>query len=359
MAATVAADPELLARVRTDLAQVLPPLAAEAAALRDALGALRRARTWSGPWSSPPGLGPPVPPLVPPVPPAVEQVIDEVSRSARYLVELVARSEQRFRAADRVRRLGTPLLRSLPRLAPPLVAALPADPRRWLERLLVDSSPAFLLLDHGAARDAGARAVGSGWWVVDTWQALEGGVALARAVAPDAAWGARLLDEVPALRTLLADGGRVPLGALPVAGQAAALALTIGDVARVVGDGNPVTAARRDPLRYAGDVSQVGADVSSTACAVAPSVPTCGTALATNVLALGLQGWRRDDPLPFPMPPGILVVARPSDVEHLATRGQQAATRAARRVVDGVAHRAHDTAHELVEAWHALPGVLR
>jgi hypothetical protein len=356
MAATVAADPELLARVRTDLAQVLPPLAAEAAALRDALGALRRARTWSGPWSSTPDLGPPVPPPVPPVPPALEQVIDEVSRSARYLVELVARSEQRFRAADRVRRLGTPLLRSLPRLAPPLVAALPSDPLTWLEQLLVDSSPAFLLLDHGAAR---SRAVGSGWWVVDAWQALEGGVGLARAVAPDAAWGARLLDEVPALRTLLADGGRVPLGALPVAGQAAALALTFGDVARVVGDGNPVTAARRDPLRYAGDVSQVGADVSSTACAVAPSVPTCGTALATNVLALGLQGWRRDDPLPFPVPPGILVVARPSDVEHLATRGQKVSTRAARRVVDGVAHRTHDTAHELVDAWHALPGLLR
>ncbi len=357
--AAIAADPELLARVRTDLAQVILPLAAEAAALRDALAALRRARMWSGPWPAPPGLPLPAPPLppVPPVPPAVEQVVDEVSRSARHLVELVARSEQRFRAADRARRLGAPLVRSLPRLAPPFVAGLPSDPLTWLEQLLAESSPAFLLLDD--ARRAGARAAGSSWWVVDTWQALQGGVALARAVAPDAAWGTRLVEEVPALRTLLADGGRVPLGALPVAGQAAALALTIGDVSRVVDDGNPVTAARRDPLRYAGDVTQVGADVSSTACGVAPSVPTCGTALATNALALELQGWRRNDPLPFPVPPGILVVARPSDVEHLATSGGQLARRGTRRFVEGVARRARDTAHEVVDAWHALPGLLR
>ncbi|MGZ4633481.1 MAG: hypothetical protein ACXV2G_12540, partial [Actinomycetes bacterium] len=76
--AAIAADPELLARVRTDLAQVILPLTAEAASLRDALGALRRARTWSGVWPAPPGLPLPAPPLppVPPVPPAVEQVVD-------------------------------------------------------------------------------------------------------------------------------------------------------------------------------------------------------------------------------------------------------------------------------------------
>ena len=357
--AAIAADPELLARVRADLAQVILPLAAEAAALRDALGALRRARTWSVPWPPPPGLPSPTPPLpaVPPVPPAVGQVVDEVARAARHLVDLVARSEQRFRDADRAGRLGAPLLRSLPRLAPPFAGGLPSDPVTWLHQLLVHSGPAFLLFDH-AARRAGGE-VGSSWWVVDTWQALQGGVGLARAVAPDAAWGARLVEEVPVLRTLLADGGRVPLGALPVAGQAAGLALTIGDVGRVVDDGNPVTAARRDPLRYAGDVSQVAGDVSSTACGVAPSVATCGTALATNALTLELQGWRRNDPLPFPVPPGILVVTRPSDLEHLATSGEQLARRGAHRVVEGLASRARDTAHELVDAWHALPGLLR
>ena len=88
-------------------------------------------------------------------------------------------------------------------------------------------------------------------------------------------------------------------------------------------------------------------------------MPTCGTAVASNVLALGLQGWRHDDPLPFPVPPGLLVVARPSTVEHVAARGEHLAGRAAHRFVDGVAQRAHDTAREVVAAWHALPGLLR
>ena len=120
--AAIAADPELLARVRTDLAQVILPLAAEAAALRDALAALRRAHMWSGPWPAPPGLPLPAPPLspAPPVPPAVEQVVDEVARSARHLVELLARSEQRFRAADRARRLGAPLVRVAPPARAPI-----------------------------------------------------------------------------------------------------------------------------------------------------------------------------------------------------------------------------------------------
>jgi hypothetical protein len=147
--------------------------------------------------------------------------------------------------------------------------------------------------------------------------------------------------------------------ALPIAGQAAALAITVADIAEVVDDGNPIRAAGHDPLGYAIDVTQVGADVSTTGCAVAPSTATCGTAVATNLLALELRGWRRDALLPFPVPPGILVVARPSQVEHLARTGEHVAAGAAHRLVDGVTHTARDAARDVAGAWHALPGLLR
>ncbi len=156
----LAADPELLARVRTDLAQVILPLAAEAAALRDALGTLRRGRTWSVPWSPSPGLAPPAPAG------RCHRCQPRSSRSstrcrARRAATSSSSSPARSSAsgpptgrAARVRRCSGPS----PGSRPSFVAAPASDPLSWLGRLLVDSSPAFLLFDHAAA--ARARAVG-------------------------------------------------------------------------------------------------------------------------------------------------------------------------------------------------------
>ncbi len=285
MAATVAADPEVLARVRTDLGHVFPPLMAEAR------GPPRR-----------PGPAPSRPQLVEPV--AV------VRRPLAASAPVAARARRAARGRAGRRRGGAGLGPAPPRAGCTVGAALPSrrpgtpagrtarsdrspgSPLRSSRPCRPTPSPGSTNCSSTAARPScssttappasagtGAGTAGSTWWVVDAWQALQGGVALARAVAPDAARGTRLVEEVPALRTLLVAGGRVPLEAVPIAGQAAALALTVGDVARLVGDGDPLAAARRDPLRYAGDVTQVGADVSSTACAVAPSVPACGAAL--------------------------------------------------------------------------------
>ena len=236
MAATVAADPELLARPHRPRPGAAATRRRGRSPPRRPRRAPRRARTWSGPWSSPPGLGLPGPPPVPPVPPAVEQVIDEVWRSARYLVELVARSEQRFRAAERVGRLGTPLLRSLPRLAPPLVAALPSDPLTWLEQLLVDSSPAFLLLDHGAAR---SREVGSGWWVVDAWQALEGGVGLALGHRPRRRMGRSTARRGSRSARCSPTAAGSPSACCPSRARPPRSALTFGDVAALSATAHP------------------------------------------------------------------------------------------------------------------------
>ena len=255
MAVTVAADPEVLARVRTDLGHVLPPLAAEAAALRDALGS-----------------APPSPHVVEPVGVARRRALAPGAAAAARATGTASRRAGRrrggalgaapprargaVRAALPDRRPGAPPGRTAGPLAP---LARSAAPRRTAVRPPHLARAAARRQQPGlpAPRPRHRPPRRRGCCPAPGGRSTPGRRCRAASRSPEPSppmprgapgWATSARAPHPARRP--EDGSRSRR--LPVAGQAAALALTVGDVARLVDDGNPVVGGAPRPAALRG-----------------------------------------------------------------------------------------------------------
>jgi uncharacterized protein YukE len=107
---------------------------------------------------------------------------------------------------------------------------------------------------------------------------------------------------------------------LGVAGSAISTGM---DVKKLIEDGNPITAFRRDPSGYAVDLTQTAFDASTTAFLAAPNLGTGAAFAVTGAAWLGAETWHHA-----------------GDIEHVA----------------GAA--VHATEHVLGEGAHAAAGLL-
>lgn len=115
--------------------------------------------------------------------------------------------------------------------------------------------------------------------------------------SPESRRMAERLAETPAARRVLAGLSRYSTSPLASAAERGLTALTLfEDANRLKRDGNPLDDAwRAKGAGYVADVAGAGFDVSSTACAQAPSYATCGAAAVSGTVWVAAEAWQRRD----------------------------------------------------------------
>lgn len=232
---------------------------------------------------------------LPPVPPLEQELLD-LGRLSASLVDLANGVAGRFELADHgLLSGGAPAAGDAVTSPDPAAANLPP----WVLMVL----RAAVGLGAGDLTDIGRRLLGE---LPGGTETVDGASTAWTVLSPASGWLglttstdlAQRLARLPGVATLLTRLGLS--GAGPVVAHTGhgltGLSLT-EDVKRLVRDGNPIVAWRRDGAGYLAHWARLGFDGTSQACSGEPSTASCGAAAITGVAWGGLEIYEHREPI--------------------------------------------------------------